>query len=288
MLDELILEGLEFGREAHDRDSMHYCMSWQALMHADVQTALRDKPRMAYKEEALAYLRDVISQTGQTATALAKLAGVNQTTFTRPLNNAEHKYAIKFQALQALSERTGIALPAALMAARDAAKAPVPAEVRLPIRYEVAASGFLPREELRQVPYGFRTVPSIAPFADCEQWLERVISDSMDRILPVGSEIHVVNAIQLRYRPQHDDIVVVERTSKDGGFVERTVKQVTLTPEGARLWPRSHNARWQEPIALTKGGKDDEGMTVQIVGLVVRSYQFFGAEPDPADAADAA
>lgn len=43
--------------------------------------------RMAdYKDEALAYLRKVIDETGRTATELARLVGVSPTTFTRPLN----------------------------------------------------------------------------------------------------------------------------------------------------------------------------------------------------------
>lgn len=256
---------------------MQNCMLLQADMHADEQPLARHNlPSMGdYKEQALAYLRAVIERTGQSATALARKAGVNQTTFTRPLNSKEHKYAIKFQALKDLSEATGIPLPDTLVAAREAGRPPVPAEVELDIRYEVAATGFLPRADLHQEPLGRRTVPSIAPYAEYPQWLERVVNDSMNKLIPPGSEVHVVDAIAMSYRPKQGDIVIVERTAAQGALVERTIKQVEMTPEGPELWPRSYNPRHQTPVPLAPGPEHHEDLTVQVVGLVVRSYQFF-------------
>jgi AcrR family transcriptional regulator len=246
-------------------------------MHADVHASARHNvPTMGdYKEQALAYLRTVIELTGQTATALARRAGVNQTTFTRPLNSKEHKYAIKFQALKDLSAATGIPLPPELVAAREAGRPPVPAEVVLDIRYEVAATGFLPRADLHQEPIGRRKVPSVAPFADYPQWLERVVNDSMNMLIPPGSEVHVVDAIAMNYAPRHGDIVIVERTAAQGALVERTVKQIEMGPDGPELWPRSYNPRHQAPVHLSAGAEHHDDLSVQIVGLVVRSYQFF-------------
>lgn len=249
---------------------------WQALMHEDDSARLPHKPHMpGYKEEAVAYLKAVIAQTEKTATELARLIDVNQTTLTRPLNNADHKYAIKFQTLQALAAKTEIPLPESLLKARVAGMPPAPKELRLAIRYEVAASGFEARDDLPQQPYGYRTVPSIPPYEHNSQWLERVISDSMDREIPVGSLIQVVDAIEIRLKPQHDQIVVVERTRADGALIERTVKQVALTPDGPEFWPRSHNPRWNKPISMVEGAEAEEDVSVQIVGLVLRAYQFF-------------
>lgn len=158
-------------------------------------------------------------------------------------------------------------------------------EITLPIRYEVAASGFLERDELPQRPYGFHTVPSVAPYAGTPQWLERVISDSMDLLLPVGSLVHVVDAITLEYEPRHGDIVIVERSRAQGALVERTIKQVVLTPAGPELWPRSHNARHQSAISLHDGDGSSDDLTVQIVGKVIRSYMFFEPEAEEPDVA---
>lgn len=266
---------------------MHNCISLQAVMHTDVRTMAPQNLAMAsYKEEALAYLRLVIETTGRTASALARDIGVSTTTFTRPLNDPDHKYAVKFQALQDLSEKTGVALPTSLTSARAAGRSKALGEIRLPIAFEVAASGFVERDDLPQRPFGFAKVPTVAPYADCPQWLERVVNDSMDRLLPPGSIIHVVDTEAIRYRPRHDDIVVVERTRNDGALVERTVKQVALLPGGsAELWPRSHNARWSAPVRLLADVADGEEVTVRIVGLVLRSYMFFAAEPEDAEAA---
>lgn len=236
-----------------------------------------------YKTEALAYLRHVMAETDKTPTELARLANVNQTTFTRPLNSKEHKYAVKFQALARLSEETGIPLPISLVKSR-----PQPGgvrELRLPIRFEVGAGGFHQRDELRQEPFGHVTVPSMPPFTDAHQWLERVVSDSMDKEIPVGALIHVVDALEIHYRPTHGDIVVVERTRAQGALVERSVKRLRLTPDGAQLWPESHNPRWLGPMRLGDGSDDETAspevrVRVEIVGLVLRAISTFVNVPD--------
>lgn len=238
-------------------------------------------PMADYKAESLSYLRHLIAETGKTATELARLAGVSQTTLTRPLNNPDHKYAVKFQTLQDLSEKTGVPLPESLVSARRAGLGKAPDELRLPIRYEVAAGGFLRRDDLPQTPYGYRTVASVPPYEHDPQWLERVVSDSMNRLIPEGAVIHVVDAKAIRYRPAHGDVVVVERSYAQGSLVERTVKQVELTPEGPLLWPRSHNPRWSAPIPLVEG-HEGEDVTVEIVGRVLRAYTFFTEEHERA------
>lgn len=227
-----------------------------------------------YKSESVAFLRELVAQTGKTPTELARMAGVSQTTLTRPLNSATHKYAVKFQTLQKLAEKTGIALPETLVAARQEAKGPAPAERVLAIRYEVAAGGFLSRDELPQQPYGYHRVPNIPPWEHNVQWLERVVSDSMNRLIPEGTLIQVVDAIDVQYRPAQNDIVVVERRSGQGAMVERTVKQVHLTPDGPELWPRSYNPRWSKPIALGDGREDEEDLKALVVGLVIQAYLF--------------
>lgn len=258
---------------------MHKCISLQAVMHVASNFAGMHNLHMGdYKSEALAYLRSIIDQTGKTATELARLVEVSQTTLTRPLNSPDYKYAVKFQVLQALSQKTGILIPETLAAVRPAPRAPE--NIRLPIRYEVAASGFQEVDQMPQQPYGFCTVRSVRAYAYAPQWLERVISDSMNQLMPVGSVIHVVDAIAINYEPRHGDVVVVERRRGQGSLVERTVKQVEMTTVGPELWPRSHNPRWNQPISLVEGAEGSDDVEVQIVALVLQSYMFFAAECD--------
>lgn len=245
-------------------------------------------PAMAdYKTEALAYLRTVIEETGQTATELARLIGVASSTFTRPLNvKSGHKHAIRFQSLQRLATATGVALPQSLIGARREARVSEAVQdggrVKLPIKYEVAASGFLERDDLPQQPYGYRRVTPIAPYPTHEQWLERVISDSMDKVFPVNSTLHVVSTAHMGYEPATGDWVIVERTTRNGALVERTVKEVLVTARGVELWPRSHNPRWSTPISVAPDLADGSDVEVRIVGKVFRAYLLF----DDQDIAD--
>lgn len=166
----------------------------------------------------------------------------------------------------------------------DASPPSLGGDLKLAVRYEVGAGGFHERDELPQRPYGFHVVRAIPPYQSLPQWLERVVSDSMDRLIPVGSLLHVVDALSFEYAPRHGDIVIVQRTRAQGALVERTVKQVALKRGVLELWPRSHNDRWQGPVVV-EGDAPVEDMVVEIVGLVLRSYQFFVGEPDEPEAA---
>jgi transcriptional regulator with XRE-family HTH domain len=148
-------------------------------------------------------------------------------------------------------------------------------QIELPIRFDVAAGLWKEVEDFHnQLEPMTSSVPQAPAFNQFPQWLERVVGDSMDRLVPPGSLIHVVDAIAMEYQPREDDLVVVERTRAQGSLIERSLKQVTTTAEGLELWPRSHNKRWDKPLTLSAGdGLDDE--VVQVVGLVIRAYMSF-------------
>src|SRR5690606_18646273 len=59
-----------------------------------------DKPK--------AYVRYVLEKTRKAPSALAKDAGVSQTTITRPLNDPEHQYAFSNSTLDKIGRATGI------------------------------------------------------------------------------------------------------------------------------------------------------------------------------------
>lgn len=149
---------------------------------------------------------------------------------------------------------------------------PVPAMITLPIRYEVAAGPWRAVDELSQEPLGWSEAQSF-PNLPYPQWLERVVGDSFDREIPDGALIHVVDAVAMGYAPRHGDVVVVTRTAAQGGFVERTVKQIEIKKGQVELWPRSHNPKWSAPLAIADGAKQDT--VVQIAAKVLRSYKVF-------------
>jgi transcriptional regulator with XRE-family HTH domain len=226
-----------------------------------------------YKGRALAYLREVVAVTGKSASELADLIGVAPSTFTRPLNSATFKYAPKYQNLAAVAEKTGIALPAELLQARPLPA--IPQTQTLPIRYKVAAGAWEAVDEMRDEPLGFDEAHKIDAYADVPQWLERVVGDSYNLKIPDGYLVHVVDAIEIQYRPRHGDTVVVLRSRAQGSFLERSLKEVVITPFGVELWPRSHNPIHDQPLKYRPGTDEADDVVVQIVGLVVRSYQSF-------------
>lgn len=143
----------------------------------------------------------------------------------------------------------------------------------LPVRYKVQAGlwfepdGEEPAEDL------LLPVLPLPKYAAFPQWLEKVVGDSANMRLSDGCYIHVVDAIELGYAPKHDDWVVVVRERDQGAVRERTVKQVEVGADGqVRLWPRSTNPRWQEPVDFRAGARPGEDVTAEIVGLVVGSY----------------
>jgi transcriptional regulator with XRE-family HTH domain len=139
----------------------------------------------------------------------------------------------------------------------------------LAIRCRVEAGLWRELEEIDE-PLGMSDVPEDQRFAGIDQWLEIVTGDSMDLMIPSGAMVHVVDAIQLGYAPTGGHIVVVER--RRGNTRERTLKQIERSKDGVKLWPRSSNPRWQEPIQLLAGTTEDE-VEVEIVGLVVQDIR---------------
>lgn len=214
------------------------------------------------------WMKRVMKEKDWSARHWAGAAKVTPSTVQKAIKD-DYPFVTSSKTLVKLARAAGVDTPDFARTGASASK-----DILLPIRFEVAASGFLPRDEMPQQPYGYREVAPIRPFADFTQWIERVVNDSMDRLIPPGSEIHVVDAIELGYVPRHDDVVVIERSRLGGALVERTVKQVALTAAGPEFWPRSHNARWKSPISLTADTTSTEDVEVRIVGLMIRAYLF--------------
>lgn len=143
----------------------------------------------------------------------------------------------------------------------------------LEVRYRSQA-GFWAEVEDLSASYAntFPVMPD-PRYSNWPQWLEEVQGDSADLLLAPGSFAHVVDAIEMGYAAREGDWVIVERRRAGGHLHERSVKQVSKSPVGVELWPRSTNPRWSEPLDLAGGAEGDETIEVEIVGLVIGTYR---------------
>lgn len=198
--------------------------------------------------------------------AWAKLAGLAPSTVQRVMA-PDYPFVPSTRTLSALAAAINVPPPSL----GEAVETTQLAMFHLPIRYEVGAGLWRAVEDLDHALGTAPVLPEPA-YAAFPQWLERVVTDSMDRDYPVGSLLHVVDATEIGYAPRSGDHVIIERTRRGGGLVERTVKEIQMTPRGPEFWPRSNNPRWSEPIRLAENGEEDDTI-VEIKGLVLGSYR---------------
>ena len=89
---------------------------------------------------AIPYLQEVIEKTGlKNPTQLANLVGVRSSTFTRPMNSADHTYKISRQTLEKVRDKTGIPFPNETGGAAEGLPALHADAVMVPV-YDIAAS----------------------------------------------------------------------------------------------------------------------------------------------------
>jgi transcriptional regulator with XRE-family HTH domain len=141
----------------------------------------------------------------------------------------------------------------------------------LSVKYNVQAGAWFEYDNSSQVVGGEYPVAENPKYAGHDQWLERVVGDSVNLVIPDGSLAHVVDAISIELEPADGQLVVVERTRDGGHIQERTIKEVRHTLNGIELWPRSTNPKFQTPITIADGRSGES--EVRIAGLVIGSYR---------------
>ncbi|PVM90679.1 hypothetical protein DDF67_09625 [Caulobacter endophyticus] len=227
---------------------------------------LHGPPRMDAPQKIREWLEEIIHKTGWSAAHWASEADVAASTVQRALK-PEYPFVTSSRTLSKLAAAAGVSPPDLV----DPAPNTKPATF-LEIRYEVGA-GMWRRVDDVQESYGSGPVMADPTFAGFPQWLERVVSDSMDLEYPVGTLLHVVDAIPIHYSIRHGDHVVIERKQMGGSMVERTVKEVVVTPKGGvQFWGRSRNPKWNQALQMN-GDRDDETEEVSIAALVLGSYR---------------
>ena len=220
-------------------------------------------------------LRALISERKLSPRALSRLVGENPY-LVRDILSGKSRNP-RSDTLSAIA--SGLDVPLSSILKDDAGDYSAPfwvAPTFLPVRHRVCAGAWVEMDDAAQVfPASAQPVAPDSRYAQWPQWLEEVQGDSIDLLIKPGSFAHVVDAIEMGYAARAGDLVVVERRRDGGALRERTIKQVAIARHRVELWPRSANPQWATPLIISSGAKPDDGMEVEIVGLVVGAYSSF-------------
>lgn len=147
-----------------------------------------------------------------------------------------------------------------------------PTRIALATPAGIVAAGLWFEDDSMDAPHFEPQAVVPTRFGGLEQFAYRVSGDSMNLICPDGSYIIAVEYWKARAFPTDGDYVVVLR--RDGQRIERTLKQVVVTPTQFRLEARSSNPKWANTAIVIdrerfQGASDS---SVEIVGLAI-SFQ---------------
>lgn len=111
-------------------------------------------------------------------------------------------------------------------------------------------------------------------FPHARQWLREVVGDSMDALgITNGDLAHIADWPGTGLALKTGQVVEVTRFRADGGLCEVTLKEVEAKGGKYKLWPRSNNPRWQEPVAMN--GDGEAGVEVRVTGLLLAAIRRF-------------
>lgn len=151
---------------------------------------------------------------------------------------------------------------------------PLPSTEELQIIGPIQAGAWLAIDETVQDEPVFFTAVADRRYPHARQWLREVRGDSMNaRGIVPGDLAHIVDVMEAGINLNTGMIVEVTRSRAGGALREITLKEVEITAEGMRLWPRSTNPRWKDPVVLDDGAGDD--IEVQITGLLLQAIKRF-------------
>lgn len=275
-LDEKLVHGaddaaLMLRLQAHSCGVRRLCLARHMLR---MPTAGDQKAALAL--EIRQWMLSVMDKTGLSPRKWAIDAGLAPSTVHRAIKE-DYPFVTSSRSLAMLARVANV----------DPPNSPVRAAsniVTMRIRYLVQAGAWY-EVGTNQGDYGEAKVVVEPETSRTEHWVEELVGDSLNKLIPDGAWLVVETAFG--YQPTEDDIVVVERRRDEGRLRERSVKQVHIRPDGeVELWPRSYNPTHQQPLLLHQnaGGEvrrsgvaapHQEGVEVEIVGLVTSFTKSF-------------
>lgn len=217
-------------------------------------------------------LRELIKERGTTARAVSREIGTNETLIRDILSGKSANPQATTMAR--IAEALSVPLSEFFIGGDAFEASPPPLLAELPLVGPVQAGAWLALDDSGQ-----EDPPMIAAAVDrryphARQWLREVRGDSMTaRNIYPGDLVHLVDVVGAGVNLNTGMIVEVTRGRAGGALREITLKEVEATERGLVLWPRSHNARWKEPVLLDDGGADD--IEVEITGLLIAKITRF-------------
>lgn len=217
-------------------------------------------------------LRELLKERGTTARAVSREIGTNETLIRDILSGK----SANPQAMTMARIAEALAVPLSeFFTGGDGGEPPAHYELaELPMIGPVQAGAWLALDDTSQ-----DEPPMVAAAADrryphARQWLREVRGDSMNaRNIYPGDLVHLVEVIGSGVNLNTGMIVEVTRTRDGGTLREVTLKEVEVTDRGLVLWPRSNNARWNNPVLLIDD--QDENIEVEVTGLLIAKITRF-------------
>ena len=139
----------------------------------------------------------------------------------------------------------------------------------------VEAGTFREVDEFDQSERQKVAIPRDEMFPDARQLLFDCSGDSMNDLKPrpilSGDRLVCIdyNDVEHLVELKSGMVVVVQRERDGGHFREWSVKQIELYPDRTEFHPRSTNPK-HKPIVIQRDHDADNGVTVQVIGLVRR------------------
>lgn len=139
----------------------------------------------------------------------------------------------------------------------------------------VEAGTFREVDEFDQSERETVAIPRDEKFPNARQLLFDCSGDSMNDLKPRpildGDRLVCIDYSDVEHMVElKSGMVVVVQRERDGGhFREWSVKQIELYPDRTEFHPRSTNPK-HKPIVIQRDHEADDGVTVQVIGLVRR------------------
>lgn len=158
----------------------------------------------------------------------------------------------------------------------------------LPIISKVAAGRWLEVNTDVDAPlYGDVLVPPDPNYDPGDQFAVEVAGTSINRIARSGSILVCLDVKKARINVENNDLVIVEQRRAGGLEIMRTAKIFRRNADTIEFWPVSDDPKWQEPIVIDTDEEPEEGVSIDVIGLVTWIQRPVSL-PDPSDRSEVA
>ena len=216
------------------------------------------------EDPILAWAIENLKKPGRSQSELARRLGVHPSAINKLVAG---KRGLKTHEIPIAAEYFGEAPPDTELRLSTAQSAPVI------VAGKVAAGVFLEADDMDQTAPERVWEPVDVRFPNARRMAFDVDGDSMNDLKPRpimdGDRVICVSFEDVAHEVKVRDglIVVVERTRDGGHTREWSVKQIELYEDRTEFHPRSTNTK-HKPIVVVRDAQADDGVRVEIIGLV--------------------